>query len=108
MKFKIGDKVVAQKVVRVFHPATNPYLKETKIQKILLVYLRVSKKLIEFLTRKHGELAMKGYEQHSCWAGGFSQDEGIVSQPCDACDPFYAEEDWANKLKKGVRNASRQ
>ena len=70
-------------------------MKPTKTQRLLRVYLQLSKKTISYLLRAHFLAAEKGIGQHPCWAGGFSADEGICSQPCAACEPFYGESIWA-------------
>lgn len=75
-------------------------LKATKTQRALSVYLSASRALILWLLRNHRQAAEIGYTRHPCWAGGFSENEGIVSQPCDACDPFSEEEQWALALLK--------
>ena len=74
--------------------------KARKWQKVVACYLHVSKKLILFLLKCHESVAEFGVTRHPCWAGGFSMDEGVCSQPCSVCDPLNSEEGWANKLRR--------
>ena len=74
--------------------------KATRWQRVVKLYLSLSKKIILFLLTQHGRIAEFGVTRHPCWAGGFSEEEGICSQPCSVCDPLNREEVWAHRLMR--------
>lgn len=87
---------------RVFGPYETIQFKgfrATNKQRFFKLCLSNSKRILEKIISLHLKLASLGYLQHPCWAGGFSKDEGVVSQPCNVCDFFYAEERIAAEVK---------
>ena len=72
--------------------------KETLKQRAARAYLVRSRALIIGLLKLHHKVANVGIEEHPCWAGGFGPN-GIESQPCKVCDPFYQDHSWFPERK---------
>lgn len=77
--------------------------KATWKQRRITQILPLLKWMLKKLVKAYDELADKAIREHPCWAGGYSETEGICKQPCDVCDPFYKDVAFASHLGSAIR-----